>query len=64
MLRRLLELSGPLLCAAGAACLFVALAIDLDSSGAKALMAASAICFVPGAFLTLAWVRYRVGPPR
>lgn len=54
---------GPVICALGAACLIGALAVDLDSTAAKVLMAAAAVLFVPGAILTLAWVRYRVGPP-
>lgn len=47
----------------GAACLLGALAIELDSAAAKALMAASAILFVPGALLTLVLVRWIAGPP-
>jgi hypothetical protein len=58
------DLVGPVLCGVGAACLLAALAVDLDSTAAKALMAASAIAFVPGAILTLAFVRRRLGPPR
>lgn len=55
---------GPGLCAAGALCLLAALAVDLDSSAAKALMVAAAIAFVPGALATLALVRRSAGPPR
>jgi hypothetical protein len=58
------DLVGPVLCGVGAACMLAALAVDLDSTAAKALMAASAIVFVPGAILTLAFVRRRLGPPR
>jgi hypothetical protein len=54
----------PVLCALGAVCLLAALAIDLDSRGAKVLMIASAVTFVPGALGTLAWMRYLVGPPQ
>ncbi len=54
---------GPVLCALGAACMLGALAVDLDSTAAKALMAASAILFVPGAYVTLAMVRRIAGPP-
>jgi len=54
---------GPVLCALGALCLLAALAVSLDSTAAKALMAASAILFVPGAFATLAMVRRIAGPP-
>lgn len=55
---------GPALCAAGALCLLAALALELDSSGAKVLMAAAAVLFVPGAYVTLALVRRSVGPPQ
>ena len=58
------DLIGPVLCGVGAACMLAALAVDLDSTAAKALMAASAIAFVPGAILTLAFVRRHLGPPR
>ena len=61
---RTLELLGLALCVAGAACMIGALAVDLDSTGAKVLMAAAAICFVPGAMLTLVMLRRRHGPPR
>ena len=54
---------GPVLCALGALCLLAALAVSLDSTAAKALMVASAILFVPGAFATLAMVRRIAGPP-
>jgi hypothetical protein len=55
---------GPALCALGATCMFAALAVDLDSTAAKVLMAAAAILFVPGALLTLAVLRHTLGPPR
>jgi hypothetical protein len=58
------DLLGPLLCFAGAACMLAALAVSLDSTAAKVLMAASAVLFVPGAWLTLAFVRRYMGPPR
>ncbi len=51
------------MCALGAACLLAALAVDLDSVAAKALMAAGALFFVPGAYVTLALVRRIAGPP-
>jgi hypothetical protein len=54
---------GPAMCAVGAACLLAALAVDLDSATAKALMAAGALVFVPGAYVTLALVRRIAGPP-
>ena len=54
---------GPAMCALGAACMLAALAVDLDSSAAKALMAAAALFFIPGAYVTLALVRRIAGPP-
>lgn len=54
---------GPVLCALGALCMLAALSVDLDSTAAKALMAAAAVLFVPGAYLTLALVRRVAGPP-
>ena len=44
--------------------MLAAVAVDLDSAATKALMAAAAILFVPGAYLTLALVRRIAGPPR
>ncbi len=55
---------GPALCGLGAACMLAALAVDLGSTAAKVLMAAAAILFVPGAYITLALVRHIAGPPR
>jgi len=52
------------LCASGAALLLAALAFEIDSTTAKVLMAAAALFFVPGAFMTLALVRRIAGPPR
>ena len=54
---------GPAMCALGAVCMLAALAVDLDSAAAKALMAAAAVLFVPGAYVTLALVRRMAGPP-
>jgi len=54
---------GPAMCAAGTICMLAALAVDLDSTAAKALMAAAAVLFVPGAYVTLALVRRVAGPP-
>jgi len=54
---------GPVLCALGAFCMLGAVAVDLDSTAAKALMAAAAVLFVPGAYVTLALVRRVAGPP-
>ena len=59
-----MDLLGPLLCGVGALCMLAGLAVDLDSTAARALMAAAAIAFVPGAVLTLAFVRRYLGPPR
>ena len=55
---------GPVLCGLGAACMLAALVVSLDSSAAKVLMAAAAILFVPGAYITLGLVRRIAGPPR
>jgi hypothetical protein len=60
---RLRDYIGPAMCALGAVCMLAALAVDIDSTAAKALMAASAILFLPGAFVTLAVVRRIAGPP-
>ena len=54
---------GAALCALAGLCLVAGLAVDLDSTEAKVLMATSAVLFVPGAILTYAWMRMRV-PPR
>jgi hypothetical protein len=59
-----IDLAGPMLCGIGALCMLIALAVDLDSTAAKVLMAAAAVAFVPGAVLTLAFVRRYMGPPR
>ncbi|WP_411277051.1 hypothetical protein [Gaiella sp.] len=55
---------GPALCGLGAACMLAALAVEFDSTAARILMAAAAILFVPGAYVTLALVRRLAGPPR
>ena len=44
--------------------MLAAIAVNLDSNAAKVLMAAAAILFVPGAYITLALVRHISGPPR
>jgi len=51
------------MCATGAICMLAAVAVDLDSAAAKALMVAAAVLFVPGAYATLALVRRVAGPP-
>jgi hypothetical protein len=54
---------GTVLCVLGGLCMIAALAVDLDSTAAKALMVAAAVLFVPGVLLTFVWMRIRVGPP-
>jgi hypothetical protein len=44
--------------------MLAAVAVDFESTTAKVLMAAAAIMFVPGAYITLALVRRIAGPPR
>jgi hypothetical protein len=59
------DLAGPALCGLGALSMLVAaLFVDLDSTAAKIFIAAAGILFVPGAIVTLATVRRRVGAPR
>jgi hypothetical protein len=55
-------LIGAGLCALGGLCMIAALAVDLDSTPAKALMAAAALLFVPGAIVTYVWMRMRIPP--
>lgn len=54
---------GASLCVLAGLCMIAGLAVDLDSTAAKAFIAAAACLFVPGALLTYAWMRSRV-PPR
>lgn len=54
---------GTALCVLGGLCLVAGLAVDLDSTAAKALILASAVLFVPGVLLTYVWMRVRMGPP-
>ncbi len=54
---------GTTLCVLAGLCMVAGLAVDLDSTAAKALILASAILFVPGVILTFVWMRIRVGPP-
>jgi len=56
-------LIGAALCVAAGLCMLAGLAVDLDSTEAKALMVAAAALFVPGALLTYVWLRMRM-PPR
>jgi hypothetical protein len=44
--------------------MIVGLAVDLDSTAAKVLIASAAVLFVPGALLTYGWMRAQMGPPR
>jgi hypothetical protein len=53
-------LIGTALCVVGGLCMAAALAVDLDSTAAKALIAVAACLFVPGALLTYAWMRVRM----
>jgi hypothetical protein len=64
VLLRILDLAGPVLCVAAGLCLVAGLAVDLDSTAARALIAAGGLLFVPGAFLTLVYVRRYYGPGR
>ena len=54
---------GTALCVLAGLCMVAGLAVDLESTAAKALILASAILFVPGVILTFVWMRIRVGPP-
>ena len=56
-------IAGAALCVAAGLCMIAGLAVDLDSTEAKALMVASAVLFIPGALLTFVWMRVRMGPP-
>ena len=56
-------LIGAGLCVLGGLCMVAALAVDLDSTEAKILMAAGAALFVPGALVTYVWMRTRMPPP-
>lgn len=64
MLIRILDLAGPVLCAAAGLCLVAGLAVGVDSGAAKALIATGGVLFLPGAFLTLVYVRRYYGPGR
>ena len=54
---------GATLCVLAGVCMVAGLAVDLDSTAAKVLMVVAAALFVPGAFVTYAWMRSQV-PPR
>lgn len=43
--------------------MLAALAVELDSTAAKVFIAAAAVLFVPGAYVTLALVRRLAGRP-
>jgi hypothetical protein len=58
------DLAGPVMCGLAGLLLVSGLAVELDSTAAKVLMVAAAVLFVPGAVLTLAFVRRHLGPPR
>ena len=55
-------LIGAALCVLGGLCMIAALAVELDSTSAKVLMAAGAVLFVPGAIVTYVWMRMRMPP--
>ena len=55
-------LIGAGLCVLGGLCMIAALAVELDSTSAKVLMAAGAVLFVPGAIVTYVWMRMRMPP--
>lgn len=55
-------LIGAGLCVLGGLCMIAGLAVDLDSTEAKVLMAVAALLFVPGALLTYVWMRMRIPP--
>jgi hypothetical protein len=59
---RLLDLAGPVLCVGAGLFLIAGLAVDLDSGAARVLIAIGGIMFLPGAFLTLVFVRRYYGP--
>ncbi len=64
-MRRVLDLAGPILCGLAAALLLIAaVAVELDSRPARIMILAAGILFVPGAILTLVYVRRNLGPPR
>ena len=52
---------GAALCVLAGLCMVAALAVDLDSTAAKVLMAVAAALFVPGALVTYIWMRLRLG---
>jgi hypothetical protein len=58
------DYAGPVLCGLGAILMLAGLAVDIGSTEAKVLIAAAAVLFVPGAFMSLALVRRVAGPPR
>ena len=53
---------GTVLCVLGGLCMIAGLAVDLDSTAAKVLMATAAALFVPGALVTYAWMRTKIPP--
>jgi hypothetical protein len=57
-------LIGAGLCALGGLCMLAGLAVDLDSTAAKVLIALAAALFLPGVLLTYVWMRVRMEPPR
>jgi hypothetical protein len=53
---------GATLCVLAGLCMIAGLAVDLDSTAAKVLMATAAALFVPGALLAYVWLRMRIPP--
>lgn len=53
---------GAALCVLGGLCMIAGLAVDLDSTAAKAFIVAAACLFLPGALLTFVWMRARIPP--
>jgi hypothetical protein len=51
---------GATLCVVAGVCMIAGLAVELDSTAAKVLMATAAALFVPGALLTYVWLRMRM----
>jgi hypothetical protein len=64
VLIRVLDLAGPILCTIAGLCFLAGLIAGVDSDAARALMLAGALLFLPGAFLTLVYVRRYYGPGR
>lgn len=53
---------GATLCVLAGLCMVAGLAVDLDSTAAKAFIVVSACLFVPGVLLTFVWMRSHIPP--